>query len=215
MEVVPGDEWVTWAFEEEARKTGLDMIGCVMYWRAASAVVDLYQRIGDRERSRYFNDQARLIQSSLQSANSPLWDAADGMYYAAGGQNRQIDILASALAVHCGLPTAGQQAAISQWLARNYASISHDGYVLDTPESWQVVGYIQATKTPYRASPFGIKSYQSAYWSVGNQWISEALYLSSPPLACRMLPLGFYCESRSHQPSTTHLSGNPKHGFSQ
>ena len=39
VEVVPGDEWVTWAFEEEARKTGLDMIGCVMYWRAASAVV--------------------------------------------------------------------------------------------------------------------------------------------------------------------------------
>ena len=155
-----------------------------------------------------------MIQSSLQSANSPLWDAADGMYYAAGGQNRQIDILASALAVHCGLPTAGQQAAISQWLARNYASISHDGYVLETPESWQVVGYIQAdSKMPYRASPFGIKSYQSAYWSVGNQWISEALYLSSPPLAAA-LTRAF---TANPDPTMEYYApnGNPKHGFSQ
>ncbi len=214
MQVVPGDEWVTWAFEEEARKTGLDTIGCVMYWRAATAVGNLYQRIGDTGRSKYFNHQARLIQSSLQSVDSPLWDAADGMYYAADGQNRQIDILASALAVHCGLSTSGQQAAISNWLARNYASITHDGYVLETPDSWQIVGYIQAApRTPYRASPFGIKSYQSAYWSVGNQWISEALYVSSPSLAAALTK----AFAANPDPTMEYYApnGSPKQGFSQ
>ena len=213
MQVVPGDEWVTWAFEEEARKTGLDAIGCVMYWRAATVVGNLYRRMGDTGRSKYFNDQARLIQSSLQSVNSPLWDAAAGMYYAAGGQNLQIDILASALAVHCGLPNSGQQMAISNWLARNYASITHDGYVLESPDAWQIVGYIPAApKTPYRASPFGIKSYQSAYWSVGNQWISEALYVSSPPLAAA-LTRAF---AANPDPTMEYYApnGSPNHGFS-
>jgi hypothetical protein len=135
VQVVPGDEWVAWAFEEEPRKTGLDAIGCMMYWRAASAAGNLYHRIGDAENFTYFINQANLIRSSLQSLESPLWNSAEGMYYAASGQNRQIDILASALAVDCGLATSAQQAAISAWLVKNYSSITYDGYVLQSPAS--------------------------------------------------------------------------------
>jgi hypothetical protein len=214
VQVVPGDEWVTWGFQEEARKTGLDAIGCVMYWRAASATAQLYRRIGDAANSKYFLAQANQIRSSLQSRQSPLWDAADGMYYAATIQNRQIDILASALAVYCGLPTAAQQKAIGAWLARNYSTIVHDGYVRQSPQSWQFTGYIQAEKgKPYRPSNFLADSYQSAYWSVGNRWISEALYLSSPKLAAELTK----AFAANPDPTMEYYApdGNPKHGFPQ
>jgi len=187
VEVVPGDDWVAWGFEEEPRKTGLDAIGSVMYWRAATAVAHLYSRVKDSANARYFARQANLIQKSLQSQSSLLWNPGAGMYYAASSQNRQIDILASALAVHCGLPTAAQRAAIGQWLVKNYSSITYHGYVLQSPSSWAIVGYIPKKKgEPYGNSPFGAESYQSAYWSVGNQWISEALSVSSPARAAAL-----------------------------
>ena len=214
VQVVRGDEWVAWAFEEEPRKTGLDAIGCVMYWRAVSAVANLYRRLGDKANWKYFMNQASLIQSSLQSRESTLWDSTAGMYYAASEQNRQIDILASSLAVYCGLPTPAQQAAISAWLVKNYSSIAYEGYVLQSPASWEVVGYISTDKgSPYGASPFGAKSYQSAYWSVGNRWISEALYLSSPALATA-LTRAF---AANPDPTMEYYApeGAPKHGFEQ
>ncbi len=214
VQIVAGDDWVAWAFEEEPRKTGLDTIGCVMYWRAATAVADLYSRTGDAADSRYFREQASLIRSTLQAVDSPLWNAAAGMYYATSGQNRQIDILASALAVHCGLPTSRQQKAISTWLVKNFDAITYQGYALQSPESWGIVGYIPAEKgSPYEASPFGAKSYQSAYWSVGNQWISEALYLSRPALAVAFTKafLG------NADPTMEYYApdGDPKHGTTQ
>jgi hypothetical protein len=214
VQVVPGDEWVPWAFEEEPRKTGLDAIGSIMYWRAASAVGDLYRRMGDKANSKYMLAQARLIQSSLQASDSVLWDSSSGMYFAASGQNRQIDILASSLAVYCGLSNAAQQAAISAWLVKNYPSITQEGYVLQSPASWEIVGYISATKgSPYGASPFGAKSYQSAYWSVGNRWVAEALYLKSPALAAA-LTKAFAANS---DPTMEYYApeGSPKNGFAQ
>ena len=214
VQVVPGDEWVTWAFEEEARKTGLDAIGCVMYWRAASAVGNLYRQVGDAARSSFFLKQADLIQFSLRSTESPLWNSDAGMYYAASGEDRQIDILASALALHCGLPSPAQQAAISRWLVKNYAAITYEGYVLQSPESWKVVGQIQLARgVVYRAAPFGPESYQSAYWSVGNQWISEALYLSSPRSAAALTK----AFAANPDPTMEYYAphGNPKHGFPQ
>jgi hypothetical protein len=136
------------------------------------------------------------------------------MYYAASGQNRQIDILASSLAVHYGLPTSAQQAAISTWLMKNYSSITYNGYVLQSPASWEIVGYISANKgSPYGASPFGTKSYQSAYWSVGNLWVSEALYLGSPR------PAAAFTQAFAANPDPTMEyyapDGNPQHGFGQ
>jgi hypothetical protein len=214
VQVVAGDEWVPWAFEEEPRKTGLDAIGCIMYWRAASALESLYRRVGDEANSKYFLDQTNLIKSSLQSRDSVLWDSSAGMYYAASGQNRQIDILASSLAVYCGLPTSAQQAAISAWLVKNYSSITHEGYVLQSTTSWEIVGYISADKgSPYGASPFGAKSYQSAYWSVGNRWVSEALYLKSSALAATLTK----AFASNPDPTMEYYApdGNPKHGFQQ
>jgi hypothetical protein len=214
VQVVPGDEWVAWAFEEEPRKTGLDAIGCIMYWRAASALGNLYRRVGDKANSKYFINQADLIQLSLQSRDAALWDSSAGMYYAASGQDRQIDILASSLAVHCGLPTSAQQAAISAWLVKNYSSITHEGYVLQSPASWEIVGYISADKgSGYGASPFGAKSYQSAYWSVGNRWVAEALYLKSPSLATALI--GAFAANPDPTMEYYAPEGNPKHGFEQ
>ena len=214
VQVVPGDDWVAWGFEEEARKTGLDAIGCVMYWRAASAVAHLYGRVKDFPNARYFARQANLIQKSLQSQSSPLWNPAAGMYYAASGQNRQIDILASALAVHCGLPTPAQRAAIGQWLVKNYSSVAYHGYVLQSPTSWAIVGYIPKKKgEPYGNSPFGAESYQSAYWSVGNQWISEALSLSSPSRAAALT--NAFADNSDPTMEYYAPHGSPKHGFPQ
>lgn len=214
VEVVSGHEWVPWAFEEESRKTGIDAIGCVMYWRAASALGNLYGQAGSVENSRHFLGQAETIRLSLQSSNSPIWDSVDGMFYAASEQNRQIDILASSLAIHYGLASAAQRAAMTAWLTKNYSSITYRGYVLQSPVSWQVVGYIPAVKgAPYDPSPYAAESYQSAFWSVGNQWVSEALYLSSPNLAA-MLTKDF---ASNADPTMEYYAphGNPRHGYEQ
>jgi hypothetical protein len=136
------------------------------------------------------------------------------MYYAASRQNRQIDILASTLAVYCGIPSSAQQAAISAWLVKNYSAITYQGYVLQSPAPWETVGYISADKgSPYGASPFGAKSYQSAYWSVGNRWVSEALYLKSPALAAALTQ----AFAANPDPTMEYYApdGNPKHGFGQ
>ena len=214
VEVDRNDEWVPWAFEEEARKTGLDAIGCVMYWRAASAAGRLYQALGNGADADLFRHEANLIQRSLRSAGSPLWDSSEGMYYAASGQDRQIDILASSLAVHCGLPTSAQQRAISKWLVNHYSSITYNGYVLQSPADWETVGYIQVAEgAPYRPSPYGSKSYQSAYWSVGNQWISEAIFLTNPGLAASLTKA--YASNEDPTMEYYAPTGNPKHGYEQ
>ncbi len=214
VQVDRNDEWVTWAFEEEARKTGLDAIGCVMYWRAASATGRLYQALGNSANAGLFVHEANLIQRSLRSASSPLWNSTAGMYYAASGQNRQIDILASSLAVHCGLPSAAQQRAISKWLVGHYGSITYNGYVLQSPADWETTGYIQTARgVPYKPSSYGAKSYQSAYWSVGNQWIAEAIYLSDPTLAASLTRA--YAANEDPTMEYYAPTGDPKHGYEQ
>jgi hypothetical protein len=110
----------------------------------------------------------------------------------------------------------------TQWIRRNAGNPSRDrsterpqlGYVLQSPASWEIIGYISANKgSPYEASPFGAKSYQSAYWAVGNHWVSEALYLRSPRLAAALTQ----AFAANPDPTMEYYApdGNPQHGFGQ
>lgn len=189
VKVVPGQEWVPWAFEEMPRKTGFDAMGSLMYWQNATAVAFLAGQAGDSATQTTYTTQANLIKTSLQntSSSSPLWDAAVGMLFAASTQNVQDDILASSYGCHLGVLTANQCLLISQFLSTNFNFTEYHGYFLQTPISWNPTGFIASGGgTPYTPQQ-GPLSYQSAFWSVGNQWILEVLYLTDKPHALKMM----------------------------
>jgi hypothetical protein len=211
--VTPGSEWVPWAFEEEPRKTGLDAMGCILYWQAATDMAAMYGAAGDTANQTLFQTQANLIAANM-GTSSALWDAADGMFYAATIQNHQIDILASSLAVHVGLATGPQKTAIGAWLNTNHSAIMDaNGYIKESPSTWATTGFIPPSGgPPYTTNPYGANCYQSAYWSVGNQWVAEALYNSSPALAANLATVNAASADPTMEYYAPSCSGGPLHG---
>lgn len=218
--VAPGQEWVTWGFQEAARKTGVDAMGCVLYYAAAATMATMYGRVGDTTNQSYFQAQVNTIKSYFQNTSSALWDAADGMYYAATIQNKQIDVIASSLAVYLGLASSTQSTAISNWLASKYSVglVDSNGYANQSDKSWTTTGYIPASGGPPYSGALPSACYQSANWSVGNRWIEEALYITRPDLAVDMATKNINSADPTMEywaPSCASSSGWPAHGFTK
>ena len=178
VQVVKGDEWVPWGFQDMVRKTGDDLMGSVLYYQAATDMAALYRVIGDKSGAALFSGRAAKIRANLQE----LWDPAAGMFYAATGQNRQIDIEGSAYAVYAGAASASQTAAISRYLVKNYRKLTMWGYMRQSPEDWEKCYFIHGP-----ACSYGPGQYDDGAWSVANGWIAAAIAKTSPALALQFI----------------------------
>ena len=178
VQVLAGDEWVPWGFQDMVRKTGDDLMGSVLYYQAATDMVLLYKAVGDTPNAALFAAQAGKIRTSL----SELWDSSTGMFYAATGQNKQIDIEGSAYAVYVGAAGTSQMTAISNYLVNNYDKLTTRGYMRESPKDWAQCYYIHGG-----ACSFGPGQYDNGAWSVANGWIGYTLAKTKPSLAVRFI----------------------------
>ncbi len=178
VQVVAGDEWVPWGFQDMVRKTGDDLMGSVLYYQAAADLVLLYKAVGDSQDASLFAAQAGKIRASL----SGLWDPVTGMFYAATGQNKQIDIEGSAYAVYVGAASASEATAISTYLVNNYNKLTVKGYMRESPTDWAQCYYIHGG-----ACSFGPGQYDNGAWSVANGWIAYTLAKTKPSLAVKFI----------------------------
>ncbi len=178
VQVLGNDQWVPWGFQDMVRKTGDDLMGSLLYYEAATEMAALYKTIGDSSNTSAFTAQANKIQKNLPE----LWDSANGMFYAATGQDKQIDIEGSAYAVYIGVATASQATAISTYLAKNYNNLTTRGYVRESPQDWALCYYIHGGTCHFTSG-----QYDNGAWSVANGWIAETLAKTNRPLAAKLI----------------------------
>lgn len=178
VQVLADDQWVPWGFQDMVRKTGDDLMGSVLYYQAATDMVLLYKAVGENPDATLFAAQAGKIRASL----SELWDPGTGMFYAATGQNKQVDIEGSAYAVYVGAATASETNAISTYLVNNYDKLTTRGYMRESPADWAQCYYIHGG-----ACSFGPGQYDNGAWSVANGWIAYTLAKTKPSLAVRFI----------------------------
>ncbi len=176
VKVIVNDEWVPWGFQETARFTGDVLNGSVFYWMGASSLSRLYSKIGDTANATKYLTIANQIKTSL-GTSSELWSAASGMFFAATGQNKQISVWISALAVSCGLVTGAQATAISTYIVTNYNALTHKGYIRPSNVNWSITGHLLADNSYGAAYTPGF--YQDGYWSVANKWVLDAIALTN------------------------------------
>lgn len=167
--ITPARSGAPYGFTDTINKTGDQLFDSLLYYEAAGELSQMFSAAGDSAASDRWNAVAQAVRNSLAS----LMDPNTGMYFAASGANRQIDIWGSAYAVVLGIPTQQQQSVISGYLIQNYAGIIQYGQARHLPpgEFWQ-----QTSTT--------VGTYQNgAYWGTPMGWIVYAIAKLDPSLA--------------------------------
>ena len=178
VHVSADDQWVPWGFQDMVRKTGDDLMGSLLYYQAANNMASLYKVVGNNADASLFTAKAGKIRANI----SELWDPASGMFYAATGQDKQIDIEGSAYAVYIGAATASEMTAISTYLRKNYDKLTIMGYMRESPKDWAQCYYIHGGPCS-----FGPGQYDNGAWSVANGWIAYTLAKTTPSLAVKFV----------------------------
>jgi hypothetical protein len=177
VHITVGDEFVDWGFHDVIRPSGDVLMGSLLYWKACTDMAALYTANSDAANAATYSGKANDVAANIGS----LWNATDGMFRAANGQNNQIDICGSAYAVFLGVATAPQQTAISNYLVANFDLLSYQGFYRQSDKNWTDVYFIggEIVNQP--------GAHDDAFWSVANQWIAEAIKLTSPAKAVQMV----------------------------
>lgn len=158
--------WITWGFQDGVQKSGDDLMGSLLLYRAEISIAALYGAVGNSAKQASYTADAALIAANIGA----LWDAADGMFYAASGQNKQIDVNGSAMAVVLGLTSSIQTSAVTSYLVNNIATLANTtGYIRQSPTNW--------------AFAWDNSTYDNNYWSWGNYWVYTAISTVSPSTA--------------------------------
>lgn len=215
--VTPGDEWVCFGFQEDIRFTGLLGTCAMQNYQVDIEAATLFGAAGLTSLQAKYSSQAATILASL-GTSSPLWDAADGMFYGGTIQDRQIDTTASVLAVQYGIATAAQRTAISAYLSSNAATVFLNGYMKQSNMDFATVGALLTSGgPPYNATDprDGSGCYQrGGFWSHMNRGAIEALNVSFPAAAKAYLQ----AFQTNNDPTMEYYSpncvnGGPQHGF--
>ena len=172
----PSTAWTSWGFQDGIQKTGDDLMGSLLYYKASVDLSFLYTTIGDTTNATFFTDEANDIADNI----SVLWNASEGMFHAATGQNDQIDILGSSYAVYVNITNQTQTTAISNYLVNNYATIVSNGFIRESPQNWT---YTWGGNMCGREAG----NYDDGYWSVGHEWVATAIQKTNEAQAVQFI----------------------------
>jgi hypothetical protein len=188
-----GSEWVPWAFFEEIRYTGLITHAAALEFRAATAASYMYGVIGNGTLQTKYANIASKIQANMTTA-SPLWDAANGMFFMDTGNNSTIDDIAgSAMACYSDpymhipqMATNAQCTAISSYISAHYSTIvTSQGYVQSFASTPPYTGNVLAGGSYGGNGSVGC--YQLGAWSMVNYDVASVLNITDPTHAAAML----------------------------
>ena len=186
--VNPSDQWICFGFQEDVRFTGLTATCSMQLWQADTKMAQMAQATGMTALYNKYSAAASRIASNL-GTSSALWDSADGMFYGATIQDKNIDDFASTMFCQYQIPTpnlVAQCSAISTYLAKNYATVFYKGYMRQSPTGWSTLGGVNADNSINPNSWEGHTQpdcYQDGYWSTYNRAAAETLSITSPAKA--------------------------------
>jgi hypothetical protein len=171
--------WMTFASMDGVQKTGDDLEGSIFYYEGRTAMAAIYTALGNTSAATNATSDAATIAANIAS----LWDSTDGMFYAASGQNQQIDIVGSVLAYHFGLTTSAENLSISNWLVANIATINNSGFIRMSPSNWANSWQLSSVNQ----CNMGTGNYDDGYWSEFGGYVAQAIYSVNPFLAQQLL----------------------------
>ncbi len=184
--IAPGTRRSSFGFLDQIAMTGNVLLASEFFAEGAGGMARAYQKIGEREKAAHWRDEKERVCSRLEE----LWSEQDGMYYAAGIDNRQIDVWGSCYAAAHKLVPRERALCISERMVRDYEKAVRFGQVrhLFYPEFWKK--RLDTDMDP--ENMMGIVSepgrYQNgAYWAAATGWASAAIRLTAPALADSML----------------------------
>ena len=155
-------------------KTGLLAMETLLLWRALNC---LYKRLPQNNirKNTYFQYIKNIENSFVNIFTSP-----EGMFYAATGTCKQIDIWATCYAVSIGFPLSDfQKNQIADWLLKNYDSIVYCGQIRHLPANtyWEAT-FIDVPKNTYQ---------NGAFWATATGWFFDAIASFNASKACSLI----------------------------
>lgn len=190
--VVGASEWVPQSLFLEQSKFSGDVASASVLRAASDAVMaQMATAAADSTNATFFNTDFTNVTTSIQSE---FIDPTSHMLWGATGQNKQIDMLTSGMAVWLSnftgrnILTLAQQKAIGTFLHTNLATMTYNGYFANTVTtggavtSWTTAGIIPSGGggSGYTSSGCPTGDYQQGYWSLVTGMNAYALSLTSP-----------------------------------
>lgn len=172
-------------FLEQARPSGDNGNAAVLQAISDAVMGQMATAAGDTANINYFNGEFSQVTASIASE---LLDPSTSMVVLGTGQDHQIDVLSSGMAVWFSKYTGQNivsptvQTAISNYLHTNLASLTYNGYFLNSPTPWAVQGIIPAGGGTAYANPAGCTNqmYHNGYWSLVTGMAAYAISLTHP-----------------------------------
>ena len=162
-----------YGFTDTVRKTGELLMESVLHWRALKMMQELsgyYCSSLDDSYAKRIDDIERNIGIFHEG----------GVWYAATGDCRQIDIWAMAYMVYIGFPLKNEEKTeISEYLAKNADGLTYLGQIRHLPknEYWERL-LIEIEPETYQ---------NGAYWETATGWYVYAVSLSDRKTAAKIL----------------------------
>jgi hypothetical protein len=168
--------WHTgYGFTDSTGKSGQELFSSLLYWECCGYIGRLASAAGKNEYVADFRARAKQIEEHLDD----LKDAKTGLYFAASGDCRQLDVWGNAYLVYIDFPGEARRQRICCYLAEHYGQYVCAGQVrhLFGKEHWQ--------RTVASTGP---ETYQDGgYWGTASGWVAYAIAQVDPPLASKML----------------------------
>lgn len=164
-----------YGFTDTVCKTGDLFMESLLFWRACRMMEALCTQYGQGSAEKY-----TALSESVERSLSTLRDADTGLYYAASGDCRQIDIWGMAYMLYIGFPAStDEKEHLLDFFCSSYDKYMYKGQVrhLLKGEYWQ--------KLLISIEP---ETYQNgAYWATATGWILWCLAQKDVSLAARTL----------------------------
>jgi len=171
----PKDPQCVYGFTDIVLKTGNLLFSSLLYYKAHMDMADLCEQL-DCGSPAIYKQKAELVRQHIHA----LWSEEHGMFWAADGDCRQVDVWGSAYAVDVGLATDVQAERIARYLAEQVDEIAWKGQIRHLPlseGSWDRL-----------FKPCQEGTYQNgAYWATPLAWVLPVLARDNPTLAANLL----------------------------
>jgi hypothetical protein len=168
-----------YGFTDSTRKSGLTLFDSLLLVEASRHMADLSRALNADTDADSWDTEAATVTTSIQTH---LWDANNGLFFAASVREVQDDIWGSLFAVWLGVATPSQATSIANYVNTNYTGLVKQGQVrhLRHGDYWQDL-YDGTTDLTARGT------YQDgAFWGTASGWFASVVNTVSPTNATKI-----------------------------
>jgi hypothetical protein len=169
VEVNDSNRGVDFGFRDAIYITGKLCYASLLKYQAAKQMAYLYGIMGNKSKALRYQQEANLLKISIIRTFSD----ARGMLHASTGISSQLDVWATAFAIHLGILSGQLRLKAAQYLRDAYlrGELSQKGNIRHVIKSDDF-----SPTTAWEKSAVSINTYQNgAYWGTPVGWVSQAI----------------------------------------